>query len=221
MENSSNNPTTTTLTQTGQQKDEHTSHTGGMGKVEHDTYQRDFYLQEIIALHEEINTRMSQRGNYFTFTIITAGSLLSLGATTYPQIALFYPVLSLFLAAAWSDEDGKIGSLGSYLHDREVEYRLAGWSTYHRSTRSRKKQSFFNSLDQLVTKSLLSVATRGVFLSTQAMAILVAVLQFVGKDNTPWLLIAPLIGIAALAMVCTLFVIRHQRNHHLVQEDNQ
>src|SRR5487761_174378 len=80
--------------------------------------QRTFFLKECAILHDEINTRMAQRGNLFTFTIITAGTLLSLGATTNPQIALFYPVLSLFLAAAWSDEDGKIGALSAYLHDQ-------------------------------------------------------------------------------------------------------
>jgi hypothetical protein len=193
--------------------------TEGWSKAELNAYQRDFFLQEMVALHEEINTRMSQRGNYFTFTIITAGSLLSLGATTYPQIALFYPVLSLFLAAAWSDEDGKIGALGTYLHGREVEYRLAGWSTYHRATRSKKKRSFFNSLDRYVPKSLLSVATRGVFLSTQVMAILVAVGQFVTAKTSPdWYYIGPLIGVAVLAMFFTILVIRHERHHHLTQE---
>jgi|GEM_PF-3450509 hypothetical protein len=189
----------------------------------HVELQRTFFLREYETLHDEINARMAQRGNLFTFTIITAGSLLSLGAINNPQIALFYPVLSLFLAAAWSDEDGKIGALGAYVHDKEVRYNLDGWETYHRARRPDQPRPWLGGLEQLVPKSMLSLATRGVFLSTQLLAILVAAGQifssFKNGIYTPTLdLDIFLLCIAILATVATAFVIQHKRNHALERE---
>ncbi len=166
---------------------------------------------------------MAQRGNLFTFTIITAGTLLSLGATTNPQIALFYPVLSLFLAAAWSDEDGKIGALSAYLHDQETRYDLDGWENFHRKRRT--PRPFLAGLQRFYPKSLLSLATRGVFLSTQLLAILVGVTQAInlntGRSNPhgglPWNIV-PLLCIAVVAMLITAFVIQHKRDHSLERE---
>ncbi len=181
---------------------------------EHAELERTFFLTECAVLHDEINTRMEQRGNLFTFTIITAGSLLSLGAAANAQIALFYPILSLFLAAAWSDEDGKIGALGAYLHDQEARYGLYGWASYHRPRK--RRTGLLGKLQKLYPTSLLSLATRGVFLSTQALAILVGVTNAISHNQltTTW----PLLGVALLAMVLTAFVIRHKRDHALERE---
>lgn len=189
----------------------------------HVELQRTFFLHEYETLHDEINARMAQRGNLFTFTIITAGSLLSLGAINNPQIALFYPVLSLFLAAAWSDEDGKIGALAAYVHDKEVRYNLDGWETYHRVRRPNRSRSWLGGLEQLVPKSLLGLATRGVFLSTQILAILVAAGQISGSFKngiyTPTLILDIfLLCIATFATVATAFVIQHKRDHALERE---
>ena len=189
----------------------------------HVELQRTFFLREYETLHDEINARMAQRGNLFTFTIITAGSLLSLGAINNPQIALFYPVLSLFLAAAWSDEDGKIGALGAYMHDKEVRYNLDGWETYHRARRPNQPRSWPGGLEQLVPKSMLSLATRGVFLSTQILAILVAAGQISGSFKngiyTPTLILDIfLLCIAIFTTVATAFVIQHKRGHALERE---
>jgi hypothetical protein len=185
----------------------------------HAEFQRTFFLREYETLHDEINARMAQRGNLFTFTIITAGSLLSLGAINNPQIALFYPVLSLFLAAAWSDEDGKIGALGAYVHDKEARYNLDGWETYHRARRPAPRP-WLGGLEQLVPRSMLSLATRGVFLSTQILAILVAAGQIFSnsKDDKILYLDIFLLCIAILATVATAFVIQHKRNHALERE---
>lgn len=191
-----------------------------MERKEHTEFQRTFFLNECTILHDEINARMAQRGNLFTFTIITAGSLLSLGATTNPQIALFYPILSLFLAAAWSDEDGKIGALSTYLHDQEMLYNLSGWETHHRR-RKKKARTLFTGVQRFYPKSLLSLATRGVFLSTQLLAILVGVSQtklFLDSSKVSFSSILPLFCIATGAMVTTIFVIQHKRDHSLVRE---
>src|SRR5579883_3617881 len=180
----------------------------------HVELERTYFLTECAVLHDEINTRMEQRGNLFTFTIITAGSLLSLGAAANAQIALFYPILSLFLAAAWSDEDGKIGALGAYLHDQEARYNLYGWASHHRPRK--KRTGLLGKLQKLYPTSLLGLATRGVFLSTQALAILVGVTNAISHDQmaTTW----PLLGVALLAMLLTAFVIRHKRDHTLQRE---
>jgi len=192
-------------------------------KSEQAEFQRTFFLNECTILHDEINTRMAQRGNLFTFTIITAGTLLSLGATTNPQIALFYPVLSLFLAAAWSDEDGKIGALSAYLHDQEMRYDLDGWENFHR--KRRMSRPFLAGLQRFYPKSLLSLATRGVFLSTQLLAILVGVTQAINlnisksnpRGGLQWDIVS-LLCVAIVAMLITAFLIRHKRDHSLERE---
>lgn len=217
--------TTVQLVQQSAQREESTQ--AGQGKEgqdgkpaqeggEHAELERTFFLTECAVLHDEINTRMAHRGNLFTFTIITAGSLLSLGAAANAQIALFYPILSLFLAAAWSDEDGKIGALGAYLHDQEARYDLYGWASYHRPRK--RRTGLLGKLQKLYPTSLLGLATRGVFLSTQALAILVGVTNaFTHKEQalaSTWMLL----GVALFAMVLTAFVIRHKRDHTLERE---
>ncbi|HEY1352666.1 MAG TPA: hypothetical protein VGF67_23865 [Ktedonobacteraceae bacterium] len=184
------------------------------GSQEHTELERTFFLTECAVLHDEINTRMEQRGNLFTFTIITAGSLLSLGAAANAQIALFYPILSLFLAAAWSDEDGKIGSLGAYLHDQEARHGLSGWSSYHRP--HKRRSGLLGNLQKFYPTSLLGLATRGVFLSTQALAILVGVTNALAHSQLAS--IWPLLSVALLAMILTAVVIRHKRGRALEQE---
>jgi hypothetical protein len=70
---------------------------------------------------------------------------------------------------------------------------------------------------------MLSLATRGVFLSTQVLAILVAAGQIFsglkGSINTLTLILdILLLCIAILATVATAFVIQHKRNHALERE---
>lgn len=178
------------------------------------SFQREFFLQECTSLHEEINTRMAQRGTLFTFTIITAGSLLSLGASANAQIALFYPVLSLFLAAAWSNEDRKIGLLSAYLHEQEQLYNLAGWENYHRVSKS-KPRVFLAKWQPFNT---LSFATRGVFLSTQILAILVGFTQNYARGTLLSVSSWPLLSVAVLATIITGFMIQHQRNRQVPEE---
>lgn len=67
------------------------------------TFKREYLLQESASLRDESVKRQDRRASYLTFTILTAGTLLSLGTSQESQLALsvfFYPVLALFLAAA-------------------------------------------------------------------------------------------------------------------------
>lgn len=170
-------------------------------------FERTFFLNELTSLNNKIDARMAIRANLFTFTIISAGTLLSLGASTNAQIALFYPVLSLFLAAAWTDEDDHIGALSAYLHDQELRHHLDGWECHSRAAARINRRRF---------PMGLSLATRGIFLSTQMLAILVGFTQT--TLNHSLLTTLPMLCIAALTTILTAFIIQHRRNRVWQQE---
>lgn len=62
-------------------------------------------------------------------------------------------------------------------------------------------------------KSLLNLATRGTFLATDVLAILVGCGQSF-QQHTPFSIVVPLGAIALAATVLTGYVIRHTRDHH-------
>ena len=93
-----------------------------------------------------------------------------------------------------------------------------GWSSYHRPCR-KISRLLPASLLRFYPTSLLSVATRGVFLSTQVLGILVGVVTASALHELGNINVWPLLCIAVITMIITAFAIRHKRNHMLEREE--
>jgi hypothetical protein len=125
---------------------------------------------EFAGLREEIlkRTEIQHQMNVAAFVAIAA--FLSVTSPQSGVILLCYPILGLFLAATWVHNHNRIVEIGSYIHD-VVESKVlsqylieqgVGWEHYLRKT---TRQGLLGSLPFF--------ASRGIFVGTQILAIVV------------------------------------------------
>jgi hypothetical protein len=133
----------------------------------------DLYVEQFSSLRSEIEKRLDIRQATMTFTLVLAGSVLSVAAQ--PGIsaatAFYYPVIALFLAAAWTHNDAKIGQISQFIK-AEVEPHMpfVGWEAY-------RKRTFTGTHPLTVKGGLITFSTKGVFLSTEALALLIGTIR--------------------------------------------
>ncbi len=122
-------------------------------------------LAEYSALRAEITQRLDMRQQILTFTLIIAGTMLSLGTQKdmTPAVLLIYPVLALFLARSWMQHDVRIAEMAKFLEEK-IEPRCKGlhWESY---IHSRHRGSRFRPVE---------VTATGIFLATQILTVILA-----------------------------------------------
>ena len=155
---------------------------------------QSIYLHEYDSLRDEILRRMELRQQLFTFTLVTAGTFLSIGLATDLSYKLMfaYPFISLFIAGSWMQSDFRIYQLGQYIkHEIEEKYLPpgAGWEHAHTYIKT------FN----------LVVTVRGVILSTQLLLVFIALLLVNFQPDTIDMV---LLGLDLLAFLLTIFTLR-------------
>jgi cytochrome bd-type quinol oxidase subunit 2 len=83
------------------------------------------------SLRDETLKRVEFRNNLFNFTIITAGTIVTVGTSEKLPIALLaYPILILFFAASFSYNTMLLIAIGSYLREKEAASHCPGWASY-------------------------------------------------------------------------------------------
>jgi hypothetical protein len=164
---------------------------------------KDGLLAEYNALRSEIIKRVELRNSIQFGTLTFAGLLLSFGLTT-PTLALIYVIISMFLAAAWVQSDVIISELGRYIREN-LESPETGlqWETHRQKLRtaSTKKRSFQPSA---------VFSTGGVFLVTQAVAILIALSNLKAFALLEWMLSA--VAIISLFLTFYFFQFASRKN---------
>lgn len=156
----------------------------------------EFLLAEYAALRQEILKRMETQHQVVSLSLTAFGVLGTVGFNNNISALLAYPILSLFLAMAWSQNDIRIGQIGQYICE-EIEERLLddkhGWEHWHR----------FSDSGLFVGRRTVRSA-RGTFLSTQFIALLFAVLKLNPTAPTQDL---ALLVIASASTLITAFVL--------------
>ena len=86
-----------------------------------------FLKEEYQALRGEILKRTELQHQLISIALVAFGSLLALGfgKDGSPQATLAYPLLTVALAAAWSQHDIRIRQMGAYIKD-SIEPQLLG-----------------------------------------------------------------------------------------------
>ena len=84
-----------------------------------------FLLAEYKELRGEILKRSEMQHQLISIALVAFGALISVGLKDSPGALLAYPMLALFLAAAWSYNDLQIAQLGIYIRLR-IEDKLIG-----------------------------------------------------------------------------------------------
>jgi hypothetical protein len=145
-------------------------------------------VEQYVSLRNEIEKRIEIRQQILALTLLVAGTFLTVGVQpNVPEVVLlFYPIIAMFLAAIWEHNDLRVGQLNFYLRT-EVERHLGrfgpGWETFRLQTflprhRQRKGQRMGQAHPLTPQLGLIAFATRGMFLTTQAMAIVVAAVRY-------------------------------------------
>jgi hypothetical protein len=83
----------------------------------------DFLIAEYTALRGEILKRTEIQHQLISITLVVLGSFLSLVDKIPAKVFLAYPILALFLSAAWSQSDIRIRQIGAYVKEH-IEERL-------------------------------------------------------------------------------------------------
>lgn len=122
-----------------------------------------FLLAEYKELRGEILKRSEMQHQLISITLVAYGALTTVGLKDSPSALLAYPILALFLSAAWSYNDIQIAQLGIYIRYR-IENQLIGgnlgWEHAILSNRASKQIG-----------SLIKFATRGILWGSELMAI--------------------------------------------------
>jgi len=128
------------------------------------------------AVREEILTRIKLRQQLLFFSLTFAGALLAL-LEKFSIVVFLYPILSMFLALSWVQNDYRIADLGRYIRKYlEIDN---GWETYIHKNRSSK---FLNSwrlvtlsnIGSLVTAQIVSIGFAFSFMSSVSHRLLFA-----------------------------------------------
>ena len=148
-------------------------------------------IEQYASLRSEIEKRIDIRQQILALTLIVAGTFLTVGVQpNVPAVVLlFYPLIAFFLGAIWEHNDMRVGQITFYLRT-EVEKHLGalgpGWETFRsRTFASHRRRPEFHKTGQrnpLTPRAgLIVFATRGMFFTTQAMAIIVAAVRYASE----------------------------------------
>ncbi len=156
---------------------------------------------EYNALRAEILKRIELRNQIVLGSLTLAGLALSLGANV-PTIALVYPLISVFLAAAWVQNDLAIKRIGKYIRE-QLEPKVDGlnWQTYLHTAAE--------SMTSVMGLRFNILAAGGVFLVTQLVSLLVGPLKVTAFSIVDWALGV----IAILCSVVTVLLIHRAAKH--------
>jgi hypothetical protein len=165
--------------------------------------QRAGLLAEYNALRAEILKRIELRNSIQFGTLTFAGVLLGFGIAT-PTLALIYVIISAFLAAAWVQSDVVISDLGRYIRDR-LENPQTGlhWET-------QRQQDRLASAQNKKFQPSVVFSTGGVFLVTQAVAVLIAFSNVRAFTPLEWILSA--VGVIGILSTIYFFQYASRQN---------
>jgi len=164
------------------------------------------------SMRAEMIKRLEIRSQLIALTLLVAGTFLSVGVqSNVPESALLvYPLLAMFLAASWKQNDVRTGQMVRFIRDT-IEKHIGpapgelGWENYRSALYPPSRLTPF--------------AVSGVFVVTQMLAIALAGVRFVplvqnhGLDNPSVELAIDggLFVVGLLSVVATIFILRRRR----------
>jgi len=163
-----------------------------------------FLLAEYRELRGEILKRSEIQHQLISIALVALGGLTSVGLKDSPSALLAYPMLAVFLSAAWSYNDMQIAQLGTYIRYR-IEERLVGGGLGW-------EHAIFSDRVSKTIGSGVKLATRGILLGSEFLAIGLYVLKRLslplGDAEQKGEIVLLLLSIAAIGT--TIFVLRNQ-----------
>ncbi len=159
-----------------------------------DETQRGFLLAEFSSLREEVHRRTDIQHQLISLALVALGVFFSINHERASLVLLAYPILALFLASAWSQSDIRIRQIGAYISSIEAEL-LGGDRGWEHNLRKVSGVGRFG--------SLAFFASRGVFVGTQMVAILMALLR-----SAPGSAESVILGVDCFVILLTIVVLQ-------------
>ncbi len=158
---------------------------------------------EYVALREELLKRIEARQQILSLSLTIAGAYLGVGWGSGTAVALLlYPPIAALLAAGWAQNEVLIGQLSRYIRDHlESALPGLGWEHYRRA-RQRETSIAGWPIDVL--------ATGGIFLLTQLIAVLLGFFRLTEPNALAWILLV----VDAAAILALLVLLEYVRRHN-------
>jgi hypothetical protein len=157
---------------------------------------KDFLIAEFSSLREEILKRIEIQHQLITLALIATGTIIPLGIQSSTIIILAYPLLAMFISVAWSHSDRRIRHISAYIMC--IEDKLLGGNRGWEHMQGLIVRERFG-------KRLL-YASRGIFIGTQILSIVLALLQKNIKNFSTGEYVLALLDIVSI--IITVFLLR-------------
>lgn len=159
-------------------------------------------VAEFTALRGEILKRIEFAYQIVGITLVSAGTFVTIGlkSTSSTSILLLYPIFVLFLAASWVQSEITLLTAARYIRER-LEPRCAaglGWEAFLKQSPLRGRTS--------VHTFLTITSNVGIFLSTQLVALVLALFDFRATRINVALLAAASVAIALTGLLVWYFL---------------
>jgi hypothetical protein len=158
---------------------------------------------EYSSLRDEVLRRMDARQQVLSITLTLAGAFLGLGWNAGSVVLLLYPLIALLLAAGWAQNEVIIHQINLYIREHlESHVANPGWQGYSHQRIS--ELLFFGwPIDVL--------ATGGIFIITQLMALGLGTYKF-DSSSIEWFLL----GLGLLAVIAILWLLNYVRQRSMM-----
>jgi hypothetical protein len=156
---------------------------------------------EYRSLREEVLKRIEGRQQSLSITLTIAGAFVGVGWNAGSVVLLLYPMIALLLAAGWAQNEIIIRQLNRYIREYlEGQVTVMGWERYSRQ-RMTETRLFGWPIDVL--------ATGGIFIVTQFMAVGLGTYRF-GGSSLEWILL--ILDLAAVVLIGWLLEMVRRRD---------
>jgi hypothetical protein len=161
----------------------------------------ELIVEEYRSLRAEIIQRVQARQQMWYVLLFIAGTFFTIGVQ--PGIAawtiLLYPLITLFFSTNWAHNDTRIDQITWYIqYEIENPLEFMGWETYRTQNFRRKFWTNKRHHPLALVPGLLAISARGVFLTTQLMALCIGIVRLISSGE---------LSLAILSLLINLIVI--------------
>ena len=166
-------------------------------------------LAEYAALRDEIIKNQELQHQFISFALIAFTTVIAFGfQTRNATLPLLYPILAMFLAIAWANQDRSTMLIAAYIRNR-IESNVddnMGWEHF--------AYEYYSKAEKKVSSSLQILAMRGIFVVTGLLAMLSS-LSIAPFDTT----IALIFAVDVVSILITFIVLRRHRLKEINEKD--
>lgn len=146
----------------------------------------ELIVEQYRSLREEVIQRVQARQQMWYVLLFIAGTFFTIGVQ--PGIAgwtiLLYPLITLFFSTNWAHNDTRIDQITWYIqYEIEKPLEFMGWETYRTQNFRRKFWTNKRHHPLALVPGLLTFSARGVFLSTQLMALCIGMVRLISSGE--------------------------------------